>query len=151
MLKLFFCEQRWWCWSSNNALVMQYIWVQAQKKSLKQEKQTKYKGLTQIRLKHFDFSKSEPDILNRFNMKNLISIFEEEDCFQQDSQHHVTVVIDHKQLNLVTYFTEIFSTVLLDNVQTERPELQLSSKFWLECLHSECWVQARRKMTPSQL
>ena len=151
MLKLLFCERRWWCWSSNDALVMQRTRVQAQKESLKREKQTKYKDSARIRLEHLNFSKSELDVPDRFNVKNLISIFEEEDCFQQDSRHHVTIVIDWEQLDLVIHFTEISSIVLLDNAQIERSELQLLSKFRLECLHDRCRVQARRKMISSQL
>lgn len=83
---------------------------------------------------------------NRFNVKNLVSIFEEGGCFQQDSRHHVTIVIDREQLDLAIYFTRISSIVLLDNAQIEQLELQLFSKFRLECLHDRCWVQAKREM-----
>ena len=61
---------------------MQRTRVKTQKKSLKREKQTKYKDSTRIRLEYFDFSKSELDVLDKFNVKNLISIFEEKDYFQ---------------------------------------------------------------------
>lgn len=64
---------------------MQRIRMQAQEESLKREKQTKYKGSTRIRFEHFDFSKSEPNMPNRSNVKNLVSIFEGGGCFQQDS------------------------------------------------------------------
>ncbi len=88
---------------------------------------------------------------DRSNVKNLVSIFEGGGCFQQDSRHHVTTVIDREQLDLATHSTRISSIVLLDNAQTERPELQLPSEFRLECLHDRCRVQAGREMTPPQL
>jgi hypothetical protein len=130
---------------------MQRTRVQAQEESLEREKQTKYMGSARIRLEHFDFSKSEPDVPDRSNVKNLVTIFEGGGCFQQDSRHHVTAVIDREQLDLAVHSAGISSTVLLDNVQTERPELQLSSGFRLECLHGRCRVQAGREMTPPQL
>jgi hypothetical protein len=130
---------------------MQRTRVQAQEESLEREKQTKYKGSARIRLEHLDFSKSEPDVPDRSNVKNLVSIFEGGGCFQQDSRHHVTAVIDWEQLDLAIHSTGISSTVLLDNTQTERPELQLPSEFRLECLHGRCRVQAGREMTPPQL
>ncbi len=131
--------------------MMQRTRVQAQEESLEREKQTKYKGSARIRLEHFDFSKSEPDVPDRSNVKNLVSIFEGGGCFQQDSRHHVTAVIDREQLDLAIHSTGISSTVLLDNAQTERPELQLPSEFRLECLHGRCRIQAGREMTPPQL
>ena len=131
--------------------MMQRTRVQAQEESLEREKQTKYKGSARIRLEHFDFSKTEPDVPDRSNVKNLVSIFEGGGCFQQDSRHHVTAVIDREQLDLAIHSTGISSTVLLDNAQTERPELQLPSEFRLECLHGRCRVQAGREMTPPQL
>jgi len=70
-----------------------------------------------------DFLKGEPDMPDRFNVKNLVSIFEGGGCFQQESRHYVPAVIDREQLDLATYSTGISSTVLLDNAQTERPEL----------------------------
>ena len=130
---------------------MQRTRVQAQEESLEREKQTKYKGSARIRLEPFDFSKSEPDVPDRSNVKNLVSIFEGEGCCQQDSRHHVTAVIDREQLDLATHSTGISSTVLLDNTQTERPELQFPSEFRLECLRGRCRVQAGREMTPPQL
>ena len=130
---------------------MQRTRVKAQEESLAQEKQTKYKGSAQIRLEHFDFSKSEPNVPDRYNVTNLISIFEVGVCFQQDSRHHVTAVIDGKQLHLATHSTRISSSELLDSAQPERPELQLPSKFWLECIHGQCRVQAGREMIPPQI
>lgn len=79
---------------------MQRTRVQAQKESLEREKQMKYIGSARIRLEHFDFSKSEPDVPDRSNVKNLVSIFEGGGCFQQDSRHYVTAVIDREQLTL---------------------------------------------------
>jgi hypothetical protein len=108
---------------------MQRTRVQDQEESLKREKQTKYRGLARIRLEHLDFSKGELDVLDRFNVKNLVSIFEEGGCFQQESRHHVSIVIDRKQLDLATHFIGISFIVLLDNAQIERLELQLSSRF----------------------
>jgi len=130
---------------------MQRTRVQDQEESLEREKQTKYKGSARIRLEHLDFSKGEPDVPDRSNVKNLVSIFEGEGCFQQDSRHHVPGVIDREQLHLATHSTGISFTVLLDNAQTERPELQLPSGFRLECLHGRHRVQAGREMTPPQL
>jgi len=115
---------------------MQRTRVQAQKESLEQEKQTKYKDSTQIRLEHLNFSKNESDVLDRSNVKNLISIFEKRDCFQQDSRHYITIVINREQLDLAIYFTGISSIVLLDNAQIEQSELQFCLKFRLECLHN---------------
>lgn len=132
-------------------LLMQRTRVEAQEESLKREKQTKYKDSARIRLEHFNFSKSELDVHDRFNVTNLVSIFEGKGCFQQNSRHYVTVVIDRKQLNLVTHSSKISSAVLLNSAQIERSELQLSSKFRLECFHDRCRVQAERKMTSSQL
>lgn len=123
---------------------MQRTRVQAQEESLGREKETKYIGSARIRLEHFDFSKTEPDVPDRSNVKNLVSIFEGGGCFQQD-RHHVTAVIDRE------HSTGISSNVLIDNAQTERPELQLPSEFRLECLHGRCRVQAGREMTPPQL
>ncbi len=60
---------------------MQRIRVQVKEESLKRKKQTKYIDLTRIRFEHFDFSQSELDVFNRFNIKNLILIFEDKDCF----------------------------------------------------------------------
>ena len=125
---------------------MQRTRVQAQKESLKREKQTKYKDSTRIRFEYFDFSKSELDVLDKFNVKNLISIFEKKDCFQKDSKHYVTIVIDREQLNLVIFFIEISFIVLLDNAQIERFKLQLFSKFRLECFHDRCRVQTRKEI-----
>ncbi len=130
---------------------MQRTRVQAQEESLGREKETKYIGSARIRLEHFDFSKTEPDVPDRSNVKNLVSIFEGGGCFQQDSRHHVTAVIDREQLDLAIHSTGIYSNVLIDNAQTERPELQLPSEFRLECLHGRCRVQAGREMTPPQL
>ena len=127
---------------------MQRTRVKAQEESLALEKQTKYKGSAQIRLEHFDFSKSKPNIPNRSNMTNLISIFKDGGCFQQDSRHHVTTVIDGEQLHLATHSTGISSAELLNSAQPERPKLQLFLKFWLECIHGQCWVQAGREMIP---
>lgn len=115
---------------------MQRIRIQAQKESLKREKQTKYIDFAQIRLEHFDFSKSKSDVSDRFNVKNLISIFEDKDCFQQDSWHYVTTIIDQEQLNVVIYFAGISSIVLLDNVEIEQSELQLFLGFRLEYLYN---------------
>ncbi len=75
---------------------MQRTRVQAREESLGREKETKYIGSARIRLEHFDFSKSEPDMPDRSNVKILVSIFEGGGCFQQDSQHHVTAVIGSK-------------------------------------------------------
>ena len=88
---------------------------------------------------------------DRSNVTNLISIFEGGGCFQQDSRHHVTAVIDREQLHLATHSTGISSAELLDSAQAERPELQLPLEFWLECLHGRCRVQAGREMIPPQL
>ncbi len=130
---------------------MQCTRVQAQEESLGREKQTKYIGSARIRLEHFDFSKTEFDVPDRFNVKKLLSIFKGGGCFQQDSRHHVTTVIDREQLDLAIHSTGISSDVVLDNVQTERPELQLPPGFRLECLHGRCRVQAGREMTPPKL
>lgn len=130
---------------------MQRIRVQDQEESLKRKKQIKYKDSTWIRLEHLNFSKSELNVLDRFNVKKLMLIFEGKDCFQQESRHHVSIVIDREQLDLVTHFIEISFIVLLDSAQIERPELQLSWRFQLECLHDRHWIQARRKMISSQL
>ncbi len=88
-------------------------------------------------------------MFDKFNVKNLISIFEERDCFQQDSRHHVTIMIDRKQLDLVIHFTRISSIVLLDNAQIERPKLQLLLEFRLKCLYDRCRIQARKEMISS--
>ena len=130
---------------------MQRTRVKAQEERLEREKQTKYKGSARIRLEHFDFSKSESDVPDRSNVKNLVSIFEGGGCFQQDSRYHVTAVIDREQLDLASHSTGISSAALLDSAQTERPELQLPSEFRLECLHGRYRVQAGREMTPPQL
>lgn len=42
----------------------------------------KYKNLTRIKFKHFTFLKNEFNVFEKFNMKNLILIFEKKDCFQ---------------------------------------------------------------------
>lgn len=62
-------------------------------------------------------------MFNKFNVKNLILIFEDEDCFQQDSRHYVMIVINREQLNLAIHFIKISFIVLLDNVQIERSKL----------------------------
>jgi hypothetical protein len=98
---------------------MQRTQVQDQEESLKREKQTKYRGSTRIKLEHLNFSKSELDVLDKFNVKNLVSIFEGEGCFQRDSRLHVSIVIDREQLDLVIHFIEISFIVLLDNAQIE--------------------------------
>ena len=130
---------------------MQRTRVQDQEESLEREKQTKCKGSAQIRLEHLDFSKSKPDAPDRSNVKNLVSIFEGQGCYPRDSRHHVPAVIDREQLDLATHSTGISSTVLLDNAQTKRPELQLPSGFRLECLHGRHRIQAGREMAPPQL
>ena len=104
---------------------MQRIRVKIQQKSLTRKKQTKYKDSTRIKFEHFNFSKNELDVLDKFNVTNLISIFENENCFQQNSRHHVTIVIDWKQLHFVIYFTKKNFVELFDNAQIERFELQL--------------------------
>ena len=119
---------------------MQRIRIQVQKESLKREKQTKYKDSTRIKLEHFNFSKNEFDVLDRFNVKNLILIFKKKNCFQQDNRHHVTIIINREQLNFVIHFINIFFTVLFDNTQIEQSELQFLSKFRLECFHDRCRV-----------
>ena len=125
--------------------------VQDQEESLEREKQTKYKGSAQVKLEHLDFSKGEPAVPDRSSVRNLVSIFEGEGCFHQDSRHHVPAVIGREQLDLAIHSTGISSTVLLDNAKTERPELRLPSEFRLECLHGRHRVQAGREMTPPQL
>lgn len=55
---------------------MQRTRVQDQEESLEREKQTKYKGSARIRLEHLDFSKGEPNVPDRSNVKNLVSIFD---------------------------------------------------------------------------
>ncbi len=130
---------------------MQRTQVQDQEESLQREKRIKYKGSARIRLEHIDFSKDEPEVLDKFIVKNLISIFEEKDCFQQDSRHHVLVVIDREQLNLALHTSEISFNLLLGNAQTEWPELRFSFGFRLECLHDRHRVQAKREMISPQL
>lgn len=68
---------------------MQRTQVQDREKSLEREKLTKYKGSARIRLEHLDFSNGESDVLDKSNVKNLVSIFEGEDCFQQDTRLHI--------------------------------------------------------------
>lgn len=99
--------------------MMQCTRVQDQEESLKREKHIKYRGSARIRLEHLNFSTSELEVLDKFNVKNLMSIFEGKDCFQQDSRHHVSVVIDREHLNLVIHSVEISLDLLLDNAQTE--------------------------------
>ena len=67
--------------------------MQAQEESLEREKQTKYKGSARFRLEQFNFSKNEPDVPDRSNVKNLILIFEGEGCFQQDSVAYAATAI----------------------------------------------------------
>jgi len=62
-------------------------------------------------------------------VKNLILIFEDEDCFQQNSWHHVTIVIEREQFDVAIHFVEISFIVLLDNEQIKRSKLQLSLGF----------------------
>ena len=130
---------------------MQRTQVQDQEESLQREKRIKYKGSARIRLEHINFSKDELEVLDKFIVKNLILIFEEKDCFQQDSRHHVLVVIDREQLNLALHTSEISFNLLLDNAQTEWSELRFSFDFRLECLHDRHQVQTEREMISSQL
>jgi len=131
--------------------MMQCTRVQDQEESLKREKHIKYRGSARIRLEHLNFSTGELEVLDKFNVKNLMSIFEEEGCFQQDSRHHVPVVIDREHLNLAIHSAEIFLDLLLGNAQTEWSELRFSFGFRLECLHDRHRVQAGRKMVSPQL
>ena len=131
--------------------MMQRTHVQDQEENLEREKRIKYKGSVRIRLEHFDFSKDEPGVLDKSVVKKLVSIFEGEGCFHQDSRHHVPAVIDREQLDLVIHSSGIRSDLLLGNVQTEVPELRFPSDFRLECLHGRHRVQAGREMVPPQL
>lgn len=131
--------------------MMQRTQVQDQEESLEREKRIKYKASARIRLEHYDFSKNEPGVLDKSVVKNLVSIFEGEGCFHQDSRHHVPAVIDREQLDLALHSSGIPSDVLLGNAQTEWPELRFPSGFRLECLHGRHRVQAGREMVPAQL
>lgn len=125
--------------------------VQDQEEYLEREKRIRYKHSARIRLEHFGFSKEEPGVLDKFIVKNLMSIFEGKDCFHQDSRYHVPVVIDREQLNLALHSSGIAFDLFLGNAQTEAPKLQLPSGFRLEYLHARRWVQAGRDMIPPQL
>lgn len=56
----------------NDALVMQRTRVQDQG-SLERENQSKYRGSARIGLEHLDFSKSEPDVPDRSNVKGKVA------------------------------------------------------------------------------
>ena len=82
---------------------MQRTQVQDQEETLEREKRIKYKGSARIRLEHFDFSKDEPGVLNESVVKNLMSVFEGEGCFHQDSRYQMPAVIDREQLDASTF------------------------------------------------
>ncbi len=130
---------------------MQRTRVQDQEESLEREKHIKYRGSARIRLEHLDFSTGEPEVLDKSNVKKLVSIFEGEGCFQQDSRHHVPAMIDREHLDLAIHSAGISPDLLLGNAQTEWPELRFPSGFRLECLHGRHRVQAGREMVPPQL
>ncbi len=118
--------------------------VQDQEESLQREKGIKYQGSARVRLEHIGFS-DEPGVLGKSIVKNLVSIFEGEGCFQQDSRHHVPAVIDQEQLELALGISGNSSDLLLGNA-----ELRFPSDFRLKCLHGRHRVQAGREMIPPQ-